>query len=336
MIATKDAVLYALKTGGELSGEEISRKLGVSRAAVSLAVQALRKEGYVIRSATNRGYRLESAPEKLSVGELLPFLGEERAKKVTVAPCVGSTNTQLRELSFAGKAAAGDVLIALAQTAGRGRLGRSFLSPPETGLYLSYLFGDLAQGGEPLPAALVPQLTAWGAVAVHDAIEEVCGVRADIKWVNDLVAQRRKLCGILTELSLEGESGRVRHVVMGVGINVNQAEGEFAPEIAGKATSLKTVCGESVPRALLAAAVIRRLDALAQDFPAQRGRYLAAYRSACVNLGKPVRFVRGGETVEGVARDIDDSFGLAVALPDGTVTTVTAGEVSLMGYYDPA
>ena len=336
MIATKDAVLYALKTGGELSGEEISRKLGVSRAAVNLAVQALRKEGYGVASATNRGYRLTKAPEKLSVGELLPFLGEERAQRVTVTPSVGSTNTVMRELSFAGKAGAGDVLIALAQTAGRGRLGRSFVSPPETGLYLSYCFGDLSNGGEPLPAQLVSQLTAWGAVAVRDAIEEACGVRAGIKWVNDLVVDRKKLCGILTELSLEGESGRVRHAVMGIGINVGQTDGDFAPEIADKATSLRIVRGESVPRAPLAAAVIRRLDALALDFPAKRERYLAAYRAACVNLGEVVRFTRGEKTVEGVARDIDDSFGLAVALPDGSVTTVTAGEVSLRGYYDPA
>ena len=329
MVTTKDLVLSFLKAAnGFVSGSGMSGEIGVSRAAVNAAVKALRSDGYEIESVTNRGYRLLGGAEKLSVGEMLSDLGVDRAKRVTVLESVGSTNTELKSLCAQGKAGPGDCLIANMQTSGRGRLGRSFESPQEQGIYLSCVLN--AKGVTPLE---VSEVTAWGAVAVRAAIEEISGVSCGVKWVNDLVCGTRKVCGILTELTVEGESGSIRELIMGIGINVNQEPDAFPPEIEKIATSLRAVCGRPISRAKLCAAVIRRMDRLCEDFPRQREDYLSQYRSNCVNLGKPVAVLRGSETRRGTALEIDAHFNLVVRYDTGETEAVHGGEVSLGGFY---
>lgn len=312
-----------------LSGEELSHHLGLSRAAVWKAVEALRKDGYAIEARTGLGYRLTAAPDALTEREIRRFLGEPQVlgRELHCFDTIDSTNTYAKKLALSG-AADGTVVIAESQTAGRGRMGRSFQSPRDKGIYLSVLLRpDLP------PQRLLP-VTAMAGIAVCDAVEKVCGVRPGLKWPNDPVLGNRKLCGILTELSLEGETGRVQYMVLGIGINVCQTAEDFSPDVAAIATSLAAYLGHPVSRPQLTAALIRELERLYRTL--LRGdltEYLAAYRRDCVNLGKTVQLL-GTESREVVtAVDIDEDFGLVVRTPEGVGKTVRSGEVSVRGMY---
>ena len=254
----RDEVLALLKAreGKPLSGEEMSRALGVSRAAVWKAMESLRDEGYVISSAPRRGYALEGSPDRLSAGELAGALAGRRVGRALVClETVDSTNNEVKRRALAG-AADGLAVVAEQQTGGRGRRGRSFVSPAGQGLYLSVLLRPRC------PLEEVSALTAWTAVAVCNAVERVCGVRPGIKWPNDVILDGRKLCGILTELELEAESAALRHVVVGVGINLTQTAADFGPEVAPVAVSLAQALGRAPRRAEMAAAVLAALDEL--------------------------------------------------------------------------
>lgn len=313
-----------------LSGEELSRRLGLSRAAVWKAVDALRKEGYAIEARTGLGYRLIAAPDAMTESEIRSFLGETALVGRTLQ-CfdeLDSTNLRAKQLALAG-APDGAVVTADCQTAGRGRMDRSFQSPRGKGVYLTALLRpDLP------PERLLP-VTAMAGVAVCDAVEELCGVRPGLKWPNDPVLGGKKLCGILTELSLEGETGRVQYLVLGIGVNVGQTAGDFTPEVAEMATSLAMALGRSVSRPALAAAEIRALDRLYADLLAGNlAPYLAACRRDCVNLGRTVQLISPDGTRETArALDIDDDFSLVVRGSAGEVKTVRSGEVSVRGMY---
>lgn len=322
---TKDSVLAELlKAGGCVSGEEISGGLGVSRAAVNAAVQALRADGYEISASTRTGYELLRSPDRICAGELAARLGAERMESVVCLDSVDSTNDRAKLLAQSG-APDGTAVAANGQTAGRGRMGRRFQSPDGEGVYLSMLLRP------EIPPEDAAQLTAWTSVAMCRAVERTCGVRPGIKWVNDLVLNRRKLGGILTELTVEGESRQIGSIVVGVGINVNQTA--FSLELAPIAASLSTETGASVSRCALTAEMIRALDGIRASFPAQKDDYLRAYRENCVTLGREISFTRRGETLFGFAEDIDDDFGLVVRRPDGSRETLRSGETSVRGLY---
>lgn len=225
-----------------------------------------------------------------------------------------STNRQLRILAESG-AAAGSVLLADAQTAGRGRLGRKFASPVGKGIYLSYL---LRPGIDP---SALGKLTPWAAVAVRRAVKSVCGLNADIKWVNDLLCHGRKLCGILTEGAFR--EGALHYAVLGVGLNVSALPGDFPVELRETATSIYQETGRLFDRAALAAAVIRELDALPGLWDSGGEAYYREYRAHCVTLGRYVR-LSSGET--GLAADLDRDYALLLRWEDGTETRVTSGE----------
>ncbi|MGN0968488.1 MAG: biotin--[acetyl-CoA-carboxylase] ligase [Oscillospiraceae bacterium] len=324
---TRDRVLALLKESGNnyCSGEKMSQALGLSRAAIWKAVEGLRQEGYDISSVPNRGYRLESSPDRLSAGELAGALsGCTIGSNLICLDSVDSTNNYLKKLADEGTPH-GTVVLSGQQTGGRGRRGNSFLSPAGKGLYLSALLRP------ELPPMDVIDLTAWIAVAVCDAVEQVIGERPGIKWTNDIILRQKKLCGILTELSLEGESGALSYVVAGIGINVSQSAEDFGPEVSQVAISLEQALGRTIRRADLAAAVIRALDRLDRDFPAKKADYLARYRADCLTTGHEVRLIQKGETRTAFAESIDDEFALVVRWPDGTRETVTAGDVSVRG-----
>ena len=311
----RDEVLALLKAreGKPLSGEEMSRALGVSRAAVWKAMESLRDEGYVISSAPRRGYALEGSPDRLSAGELAGALAGRRVGRALVClETVDSTNNEVKRRALAG-AADGLAVVAEQQTGGRGRRGRSFVSPAGQGLYLSVLLRPRC------PLEEVSTLTAWTAVAVCNAVERVCGVRPGIKWPNDVILDGRKLCGILTELELEAETAALRHVVVGVGINLTQTAADFGP------------LGRAPRRAEMAAAVLAALDELYAAFPAERAAWLERYRADCLTLGRTVRLLRAGEEEEAFAEAVDDAFALVVRRADGSREAVSSGEVSVRG-----
>ena len=326
---SREKVLTLLREQeGYLSGEELSRELGLSRAAVWKAVEALRKDGYSIEARTGLGYRLTAAPDALTEREIRRFLGQGGilGRELHCLDTIDSTNSYAKRIAMTG-APEGTVVIANDQTAGRGRMGRQFQSPKDKGIYLSVLLRP-----EMEPQRLMP-VTAMAGVAVCDAVEKVCGVRPGLKWPNDPVIGNRKLCGILTEMSLEGETGRVQYLVLGIGINVGQEPEDFSPDVAAIATSLSAYLGRPVSRPELAAALICELERLYETLKAgDLSEYLEAYRRDCVNLGKTVQLL-GEEREVVTAVDIDGEFGLVVRTGDGGEKTVRSGEVSVRGMY---
>ena len=323
----RDEVLTILKQqDSDLSGEEISRRLGVTRMAVSNAVKALRKEGYVIDSATNRGYRLRTGPDKLSAADLFAHLPASRQSTVCCFDLIDSTNSYLKREAVNG-APSGLVAVANAQTAGRGRAGRQFFSAADCGIYLSIL----------LRPHCAPQktmtLTAHAAVAVCEAISRACGVETEIKWTNDVILNGRKLCGILTEITLEGETGLVDSVVIGIGVNVNYKPDDFPEDLRAVAGSIFSETGVRADRARLAAELILALDRMNAAWEQNPRAYLDAYRSRCSTAGKDVRVLRGDEARSAYAIGITDDFALRVRYEDGSEETLNSGEVSVRGLY---
>jgi len=239
---------------------------------------------------------------------------------------VTSTNTLLKEMGRQG-APAGTVLVADRQTGGRGRLGRSFLSPGGVGVYLSALIRpDCA------PTELM-HLTCAVAVAMCDAVEAAFGFRPGIKWTNDLVVGTRKLGGILTELGLDPKTGRVSYAVLGIGINCGQTESDFDESIRNMATSARMVLGRPADRNLLIAEMVRALEAMDRQLLRSRDVMLARYRRDCMTLGQYVSILRGDEVRHAQALDIDAEGGLVVRYDSGETGTVTSGEVSVRGLY---
>ena len=236
---------------------------------------------------------------------------------------IDSTNTYLKQLAEAG-AEGGTAVIARSQTGGRGRLGRSFHSPAGSGIYLSWLLRPNCR-----PEALM-HLTCAAAVAMCDAVEKATGLRPGIKWTNDLVHEKRKLGGILTELGFE--NGLVSYAVVGIGINCTQKAEDFPEEIQAIATSLAAVTDKPVDIAALEKEMLSALEAMAQAL-ADKETVLTKYRSDCVTIGQQVCVVRGEEISHGTALDVNGEGALVVRFDDGSVRAVSSGEVSVRGMY---
>ncbi len=239
---------------------------------------------------------------------------------------VDSTNTRLKEMAKVGSPA-GTVLVADRQTGGRGRLGRSFLSPGGVGVYLSALIRpDCA------PTELM-HLTCAVAVAMCDAVENAFGFRPGIKWTNDLVVGNKKLGGILTELGLDPKTGRVDYAILGIGINCGQTASDFDESIRCLATSARMVLGRETDRNRLIAEMILALERMDRTLLASPDTMLGRYRADCITLGKEISILRGDEVRHARALDIDREGGLIVRYDSGEIGTVTSGEVSVRGLY---
>lgn len=325
----KDDVLKLIsRENGYISGEAVSRKLGVSRAAVNTAVKSLREDGYEITSSTNKGYLLTNSPDILSKGSISALLPDSRSESLYVFDSVDSTNNVLKDLSSKG-AKTGTVVIADHQTGGKGRRGRSFASPSGVGVYMSYLFKPEAGFDK------ISDLTSWTAVAVADAIKNAYGLDSQIKWVNDLLMNRKKICGILTEVTVEGESGFIDNCIIGIGVNVN--EDAFPSEISEIATSISIENGGKVfNRARLASEMIRSMDILKDKWP-DDSYYLERYRDLNITVGSKItaypQMAENGQGRTGTAIAINEDFTLKVKFDDGSVSDLRSGEVSVRGLY---
>ena len=238
---------------------------------------------------------------------------------------IDSTNNKAKELAKNG-APEGTVLVAKAQTAGRGRLGRSFHAPAGLGLYFSVILRP-----DCVPAQLF-HLTCAAAVASCNGVQAACGYRPQIKWTNDLVAGGKKLGGILTELSV-GQTGLVEWAVIGIGINCCHKTEDFPTELQEMATSILQITGQTIPPAKLAAHLMTALLDMRQKLLNAKAEMLDAYRSNCMTLNRQVVLVRGDEKRYGTALDIDCDGGLVVRFDDGNVQTVQSGEISVRGLY---
>ena len=241
-------------------------------------------------------------------------------------PEIDSTNTHLKQLALSG-AAEGTVVIADYQTAGRGRMERKFQSPAGKGIYLSVLLRP------ELFAERLLSVTALAGVAVCNAVERICGVRPGLKWPNDPVLGKRKLCGVLTELVTDPEGEMC--LILGIGLNVLHTSEDFSPDVAEIATSLLMTLGKPVPRPVLVAALLEELDDMYTALKnGDLSGYLADYRRDCVNLGKTVQLIgQDGSRETVTAVDIDEFFGLVVRDTAGSERTIRSGEVSVRGLY---
>ena len=325
---TKHDVLALLRRQAEpLSGQAIALALRISRTAVWKAVGALQRDGYRIDSLPRRGYVLVQSTDRLSAHEIQNHLqGHPWAETVTVLGSVDSTNNAAKQLAAAG-APAGTAVLAEQQTGGRGRMGRSFASPAGMGIYLSVILRPDAK-----PEQLM-HLSACAAEAFAEAIEAETGLSVGVKWVNDLIAGGKKLCGILTELSVEMESGRAEYAVIGIGVNCCQREADFPPELSEIATSVAMQTGQAPDRNALAAALIRAMAELSGTLLSDRAGWIDRYRARCVTLGKPVRVLWPDGAREAVAVGLSEDAALEVEYPDGSRARVSSGEVSVRGLY---
>lgn len=328
----KDDVIKLISRESDyISGEAISRKLGVTRAAVNSAVKALRDEGYEITSSTNKGYLLTKSPDILTKGSVSVFLPDALIPKVHVFDSVDSTNNVLKDMARNG-APSGTVVIADHQTGGKGRRGRSFSSPKGVGVYLSFLFKPESGFDK------ISNLTSWTAIAVSDAIYNAYEIDSQVKWVNDLLMNRKKICGILTEVSVEGESGFIDTCIIGIGVNVNESPSDFPAEISEIATSISIENdGKKFFRAKLASEIIKSMDKLSSDWPDGSSYYLERYRDINVTAGSKITayslMAENGNGRMGTALAINDDFSLKVEFADGSVSDLKSGEVSVRGLY---
>lgn len=240
--------------------------------------------------------------------------------------CTDSTNLQAKALARQG-APQGTVVAAGRQTAGRGRLGRSFHSQEGMGVYLSVV---LRPGCRP---EQLMHLTCAVGVAMCGAVAEISGLSPQLKWINDLVWKGKKLGGILTELSVDPKTGLVDYAVVGIGINCRQRREDFPENLQDMATSLSMAAGRDIPPALLAAAMIHALWQMEQGLLTEKESIMAAYRARCVTLGKEIQVIRGDSVRPGRALDVDDEGALLVQFPDGSREPVSSGEVSIRGMY---
>lgn len=324
-MAAKEEILRRLReSGGFVSGGELGAMLHVTRAAVWKNIALLREEGYEIDSVTNRGYRLAACPDCYSPEEIGAGLETEMlGRRVFCFDSIDSTNEEAKRRALAG-APGGSVFVAEQQTGGKGRLGRSWVSPAGTGLWFSVL---LRPGVLPMR---VSATTLLAGAAVCGAIRETTGCEAMIKWPNDIVSGTKKLCGILTEMSAEME--RVEFVVIGIGVNANTTA--FPEALQDKATSLRLETGRPVRRVALLQEILRRLERLLKENAVSlTPAFLDSYRASCASLGRLVGFERGGRRMTGTAVGITPEGELQVRLADGSLETVFSGEVSVQGFY---
>jgi BirA family biotin operon repressor/biotin-[acetyl-CoA-carboxylase] ligase len=304
-----------------VSGEAISDKLGLTRAAVWKHVEALRAQGYRIDAVPARGYRLAGVPDRLTPLELRPLLNTHDVGRVVHwFEEIGSTNDRARELADEG-AEHGEVVVAETQTAGRGRRGRSWASPPRRNLYFSVVLRP------DLPPARAPELTLVGSLAICDALRQA-GVHAGIKWPNDVLASEKKIAGILTELAADPD--RVEWVVLGAGVNVNARREDFPEELRDVATSVLLERGQAAPRVLFAAACFTALESWLDRHDEEGFAVIReAWRERSVTLGREVRVKVDDRELAGVAEDIDESGALLVRTAAG-VERVVSGDVQLL------
>ena len=298
-IKNEIALILEQSRGTAVSGQELADRLGVSRAAVWKAVKQLQDEGYSISAGTNRGYMLESGSDVLTAEGIRLHLTEKyRGIPVEVFRSASSTNTEAKAAALRGMPH-GTLIAANEQTAGRGRFGKPFYSPANTGLYMSVLL----KPQKPLSDCM--GITMAAACAIIDSLESVCGVHAGIKWVNDIFCSGRKVSGILTEAMSDFESGMAESVIVGIGVNISTEK--FPEEISGIAGSVGVF--------------------------AERSRLCADIRSRSLVLGREVTFRQGGAERTGKALKIDDRGCLVIETSSG-IETLRSGEISITGGFN--
>ena len=308
-----------------LSGQELSERLHVSRTAVWKVINQLKAEGYAIEAVRNRGYHLVESADVLTVAEIKSCM-ESRwvGQHVEFLKETDSTNTEGRRQAEKG-AADGTLVVAERQTAGKGRRGRNWTSPPGSGIWMSLILKP------DLEPACAPMVTLIAGLAVSRGIEDYCGIYTQIKWPNDLTLSGKKICGILTEMSADMEM--IRYVVVGIGINVNITN--FPDEIAKTATSLYLESGKTIKRSGMIACIMKRMEEYYEAFLSvgDLSCIQKEYEKRLVNRDREVLVLAPKGQYQGICRGINKEGELLVEREDGTISQVMSGEVSVRGVY---
>jgi len=316
-------ILKALRDSPSVSGADLAEQAGVSRAAIWARIEELRGLGYEIQANPHQGYRLLSSPDALHADDLLARLRDTRVigRDVRVFHETGSTNDVIERLARDG-AREGVAVFAESQSRGRGRLGRRWVSPPGKGLWFSVLLRPRMYPQQ------VTQITVAAATALSRAITRVAGLRPQIKWPNDLLADGRKIAGILTEM--HAELDQVKYVILGIGLDVNLTARELPPELHGIASSIRIASGRKADRPALAAAILEELDADYQRVERGQFKSLAEeWEDQCVTLGHEVVISIGARQIRGRAESLDEDGALMVRNAHGQLERIIGGDVTL-------
>ncbi len=318
-------VLRLLKsTEGYLSGEEMSKELGVTRASIWKAINKLKEQGYAIESSTRKGYRIKKIPDILTQSEILEELNTQIIGRTIINyEELGSTNDEAKHLARKG-AAEGTLIISEKQNSGKGRLGKTWSAPAGTGIWMSLVLRP------PILPIQASTLTLIAGLSVCEAVERETGLESKIKWPNDVVINGKKICGILTEMSAELE--QVKYIVLGIGINVNT---ESLPEDLTHATSLYLEGKKKYLRKNILKQVLEQFE---RDYdiylksPSLKC-FLERYEKKCITLNKQVKVLTPTENYTAYAKAITEDGSLKVVTEEGEEKVVFAGEVSVRGIY---
>ncbi len=314
----KEKILEELEKNSDIyvSGQTLAEKFGVSRNAVWKAINQIKEDGCKIASVNNKGYRLLSRNDALSREKITEDMTDLSKKlKLIVLKTIDSTNNEAKRMmadGFRGNA----LLVANEQTKGRGRLGKSFYSPKNTGIYISFLFSTDVRMSNAI------QVTTATAVAVVRAIESLTNLRPMIKWVNDVYIGNKKVCGILTEAVTDFETGLVQSIIIGIGINLSTEI--FPEEIKDTACSIGV---NGLSRNKVIAAVSNELLAICTNL--ENKSYIKTYRDRSLILGKSIDFYKNNVKYNAIAVDIDSTGGLIVKLPNGRTEVLNSGEITV-------
>lgn len=324
-MSTKEKVLYELENrkGEFISGTSLAKKFNVSRNAIWKAIKTLESLGYEIDAITNKGYKLSEDSDKISaslIGSMLntSYIGRE----IEILQSVDSTNTYAKEIAKQQTVKQGYTIISETQTEGKGRMGRSFESPANTGIYMSIILRPTFN------IELTQLLTSCVATAVANAVDRLYGTDTKIKWVNDLFLNGKKYCGILTEASISFELGQLEYAIIGIGINAKSLKGSLSPKIQDIATSIEDECKMTITRNVLIAEILNNLEKYVENI--ENRTFMNEYRKRSFIIGKTVVITSNGKTKQALAINIDDNAGLVVQFSDGTTEILNSGEARIV------
>lgn len=324
-MSVKNEILNILETnkGKTISGQELADILNVSRTAVWKAINLLKQDGYIIDASSNKGYSLSTSSDVVSSESIRMFLNEEfKEIPISVFKSLPSTNSKAKEEAILN-AVHGTVIFSDEQTSGRGRFGREFFSPADSGIYMSIILKPY------LNISSSVLITTAAAVGVLRALDKFTDEEAQIKWVNDIFINRKKVCGILTEAVTDFESGNVESIIVGIGLNVKTRLEDFPDDLKNKAGSLFINGKDTSIRSQLAAEIINNILAISNNL--ENKEFLKEYKSRSLILDKQITYTKNNKVEEAFAQDIDDS-GRLVIVKDGKIEVLSSGEVSVKIY----
>lgn len=310
--------------GKQISGEQIAKNIGVSRAAVWKAINLLKKNGMDIKSTTGGGYCLNEDDDTLNIESIKSLCKcKYIANDLIILQEVSSTNTILKQNYFNKNN--GFVLIAEKQTSGKGRMGRKFNSP-SGGAYISILLKPNCKIND------LSFLTLLAAVAVCSAIEKCTNIKPQIKWVNDIIINNKKICGILTEASIEGETGNIENIIVGIGINIKTDISKMPEDVKPIATSLAEICKNPPRRAVVIAEILNFFEKYYDIFLKENGKnkILALYTQNLCCINKKIHVYSSCEKYEAICKGINKNGNLIVVKTNGKTQILKSGEIRII------